>query len=456
MSFPQALCACVLLLLSQTALAAPITGVVHNKTTGKDSPGDTVALIDLNGTMQVASQTTTDVRGHYTLEAPDTGTHLIRVSHEKAAYFQPVPAGAHTVDIDVYDVAASVEGITTEADVLSMQTAPGGLLRVTEDFFVRNSSAPPRTQLSDHAYEFFLPEGAKVEGTAAMGPGGMPVESTPVPLAGKGHYGFVFPVRPGETRFQIGYTLPYDGKSLSWTQREALSTENLVVLLPKAMRFTPRGTEWQPVPANPDAQTFVRKGVVPGAPVEFSLAGQGELPREAQGNTGGNTPGDVPNGGGNTPGTGASTATDTRPGGGLGPPIDTPDPLHRYKGWLLGGLGVLLLCGAWWLMRAKPQASTGAREPFEPAPGESRALRPALERALLALEREHALGALPEPEYLESRAALQRALHRGARAGSGCSGEHAPLKLCARSGALRGAPTTSAAALKSCCAMHLD
>ena len=203
--------------------------------------------------MQVAAQTKTGPDGRYTLDAPDAGTHLIRVDHQKAAYFQPAPQGAHTVDVDVYDVAPSVEGIVTEADVLSMQTGPGGVLRVGEDFFVRNSSQPARTQLSDHAYEFYLPEGAKLEGTAAMGPGGMPVSSSPVPLPGKGHYAFVFPVRPGETRFQVQYTLPYSGKTMGWTQREALATENLVVLLPKAMRFAPADTEWQPAPVNPDA-----------------------------------------------------------------------------------------------------------------------------------------------------------------------------------------------------------
>ncbi len=390
------------------ALAAPrtITGTVTDRTTGKLVAGDTVALIAFGQGMQVAAQTTTDAAGRYTLAVADDGMHLVRVSHQKAAYFQPAPPQAHTVDVDVYDVAPSVKGITTEADVLSMQTAGAGELRVSEDFFVRNSSEPAMTQLSDHAYEFFLPEGVKLQGTAAMGPGGMPVESTPVPLAGKGHYAFIFPVRPGETRFQVSYTLPYTGKDLHWTQREALPTENLVVLLPKSMKFTPGGTEWQPVPANPDAQTFVRKGVAPQTPIAFSIDGVGELPREEQNaQGGGNTPGA---GSPNSVATSGSMAADTRPGGGLGPPVDTPDPLNRYKPWLLGGLGVLLLGGAVWLMRAKP-ASEGALE--EPA-SRGRGLRPSLEQALLALEREHALGQLGEGEYVDSREALQRALHR--------------------------------------------
>ena len=399
--------------------ATPISGVVMDRTTGKPSAGDRVDLIAFDAGMQVASETTTDAHGRYTLTVADSAPHLLRVSHQKATYFQPLPPEPSAVDIDVYDVAPAVEGITTEADVLSMQTDPGtggeaSGLRVTEDFFVRNDSKPARTQLSDHAYEFFLPEGVRLLGSAAEGPGGMPVQSSPTPLPGKGHYAFVFPVRPGQTRFQVSYTVPYSGKKLAWTQRESLATENLVVLLPKSMRFTPDGTEWQPVPANPDAQTFVRKGVAPAMELRFSIDGQGELPREAQAST--------PNGeGGNAPvsgnvATSGSMAADTRPGGGLGPPVDSPDPLNRYKGWLLGGMGVLLAGGAAWLLRGKPAAAPPAGREGPPPAGDlepqSRALRPALERALLALEREHALGTVDEAEYLESRTMLQRVLHR--------------------------------------------
>ncbi len=409
------------LLLGQACVAATLSGTVTDRTTGKVSPGDTVALIAFAQGMQVASETRTDARGQYTLQLPDgdTGQHLVRVSHEKAAYFQPVPPGAHDVNVDVYDVATAVKGISTEADVLSMQTGPGGELQITEDFFVRNSSEPAMTQLSDHAYEFYLQEGVHLEGTAAMGPGGMPVQSAPVPLPGKGHYAFVFPVRPGETRFQVSYTLPYAGKTLAWTQREGLLTENLVVLMPKSMRFSPTGTDWQPVPANPDAQTFVRKGVAPGEAVAFTVNGQGQLPRETQPN-GGNG---APTGAGSataTTATSGSMAADTRPGGGLGPPVDTPDPIHRYKPWLLGGLGVLLLAGAVVLLRTRPADGNDRQETMgpagaagaEPRYAASGALRPALEQALLALEREHARSLISAADYEESRLALQKLLHR--------------------------------------------
>ncbi len=58
----------------------------------------------------------------------------------------------------------------------------GKALRVVENFFVKNESNPPKTQFSDRPFEFYLPAGAVVEGSAALGPGGMPVQASPVPL----------------------------------------------------------------------------------------------------------------------------------------------------------------------------------------------------------------------------------------------------------------------------------
>ena len=72
-------------------------------------------------------------------------------------------------------------------------------------FFVKNDSTPPMTQFSNEPFDFWLPEGAIVEGSAALAPGGMPVQAAPVPLTEKNHYTFLFPIRPGETRFQVTY-----------------------------------------------------------------------------------------------------------------------------------------------------------------------------------------------------------------------------------------------------------
>jgi hypothetical protein len=106
--------------------AAPITGKVTNGTTNKPSAGDDVTLIRLAQGMQEVTHTKTDARGHYSLDVPDDGLHLVRVTHDKANYFGAAPAGTTTVDVEVYNSAPSVKGVSTEAIVLRLQTDPSG------------------------------------------------------------------------------------------------------------------------------------------------------------------------------------------------------------------------------------------------------------------------------------------------------------------------------------------
>src|ERR1700750_1745202 len=144
--------------------ASTITGTITNGTNNKPSSGDTVTLIRLAQGMQEATHTTTDGKGHYSLDVPDEGIHLVRVTHEGANYFKPAPPGTQSVDIDVFNVAAKVPGVTLEADVMRLQTeSDGKSLRVVQHFFLKNDSTPPRTQFSDNTFEFTLPEGAAIE-----------------------------------------------------------------------------------------------------------------------------------------------------------------------------------------------------------------------------------------------------------------------------------------------------
>ena len=99
-----------------------------------------------------------------------------------------------------------------------------------------------------------------------MAPAGMPVASSPVPLGEPGHYAFAFPVRPGETRFQVSYTIPYTG-SYKFTPKMAIGSENVAVMLPKAMTFEPGGsTKFQPVNEDPTSQTYVARNIAPNQP----------------------------------------------------------------------------------------------------------------------------------------------------------------------------------------------
>src|SRR5215475_7696886 len=265
-----------------SAFAVTVTGTVTNKTVNKPSDGDDVVLIAFGQGMQEAGRTKTDAKGHYSINVPDNGMHLIRVDHQKAAYFQPVQPGTTTVNVDVYDVLPKVESVSTEADVMRIETDPQGL-HVIENFFVKNDSNPPKTQFSPRAYEIYLPPDARIEGSAAMGPGGMPVSSSPVPTGEKGYYAFVFPVRPGETRFQVSYHLPYNG-SFNFTPKVSLPTQNVAIMLPKSMKFTGGGAvTFQTINDDVNAQTFLARNVSPAQAMAFTVSGTGSMPRESQG-----------------------------------------------------------------------------------------------------------------------------------------------------------------------------
>lgn len=401
-----------LLTVSLAAQASTVTGDVIDKTTNKPAVGDTVVLIGLEGGMQNMAQTTTDAHGHFSINVPDNNTHLIRVEHQKAQYFAPLTPGMTHVNVTVYDVGAKVPGVEMEADVMRVEAGPQGLA-VVQNYFVKNASNPPRTQFSAHAFDVYLPPDAQISDAAAMSPDGMPVSSSPMPQ-GNGLYSFVFPLRPGETRFQLSYTLPYNG-SYKFSPKVSMPTQNLAVMLPKSMSFQ-GPSAFQPANVDDSAQTYLAKNVQPSQTLAFTVSGTGQMPRDDTGQGSANAQSD--NGGGQ-----ASAAADDRPGGGLGNPIDTPDPLQKYKYWILTGLALLLVVAAAFFLRAKPAALAagsgsagpgGVPLPEAPTPfgGHSGSLMAGLKEELFTLETERLEGKLTDSEYAEQKAALEQLLKR--------------------------------------------
>ena len=397
---------CAMLAFAASASAATITGTVTNGTNHTPAAGDTVTLISLDQRMQEIAKTTTDAQGHFSIDAPDPGMHLIRVDHQGAAYFQPAPPNTPNVNVQVYDVAATVPGVTTVANVMRVETDAQGL-RVTQSFFIKNDSNPPRTQFSKQSYEFYLPADAQIEGSAAMAPGGMPVQSSPVPLGDKGHYAFPFPLRPGVTQFQLGYHLPYSG-SLGFDQRFANVTDSFVVMMPKSMSFKPGGgVSFESLNETPGALTYLARNATSAKPIAFTVSGSGSMPRDTQ--TADNQSSDGSNGAAGNP-----QATDTRPGGGLGVPIDTPDPLDKYKWWILGTITLIFAVGAGILLRRPADAAIP--EVSAPAPAvpntSGGGLLAALKDELFSLETDHLQGNLSDSEYEQHKQALELVLRR--------------------------------------------
>jgi hypothetical protein len=373
--------------------------------------------------MQELAHAKTDSRGRFSIKVPAGETdslHMIRVTHQKANYFRPVQPGTQSVDVDVYNVAAQVEGVSLSLDIMQVQTEPGGQsLRVIEHFIVKNESSPALTQFSDHPFEFNLPAGAVVEGAAAKAPGGMAVQSPPVPLSEPGHYTIIFPIRPGESEFNVWYHIPYTG-SYTFKPKPAMDTANLAVMLPKSMAFK-QGNPPQYQVVTEDvggsAQAFVTQNAKPSEPLEFTVSGTGELPRDTAGTQATGSAGAQA---GAQPGD-ASTAPDTRPGGGLGVPVDKDaerDPWTKYRWWILGGLGLAMAVAAGFMMKSPVQtpSTSNPSRALPSVPTSANGALQVLRDEMFAVETDRLEGRLSEGEYAQLKSAydivLRRALAR--------------------------------------------
>jgi hypothetical protein len=395
--------------------AAQITGTVTNKTTGKPAVGDTVVLVDVQAGMSETARATTDARGHYSLNKPGSGPALVRVTHQGAPYFIAAPEGGAPGDIPVYDVAAQVGGVGLDEDVTAIVDATNGQLQVVERYLVHNASSPPRTQWSPRSFAIVLPADAVVGGASAQRPSGLPTSVKMDPDGPKGHYAFNFPIQPdaGEkgTLFQIEYTLPYSSGKYTFHPQETMPARTVWVVLPKSMTFAAgSGSVFQPSPQDPSFQTYLSRNAIPGSPLEFTISGTGALPRDDQSAQGGQQMGGQDT---STPGTG--------PGGGIGNPINTPDPLSKYKAWILGGIALIMVATAAFLLRrpagsAALVASAGtvqsAAVPAAPPATGNTALLNVLKEELFTLEHEKISGAVTLAEYAKVKDALETVLKR--------------------------------------------
>src|ERR1019366_8790135 len=117
------------------------------------------------------------------------------------------------------------------------------------------------------------------------------------------------------------------------------------------MQFTApdsAGFKSTPFPNEPDALVEVASNTTLGQNLAFKISGEGVLPAPQEADSAKGEAGDK---------------AGNRPGGGLGPPIDAPDPLQKYRWQILGGIAAaLILGGVYVAVRQQSAARALARQ----------------------------------------------------------------------------------------------
>jgi len=256
---------------------AAIDGKVVNQTTGKPQPGATVTLYKLGQAGPEAIESVksgADGKFHITQDAQGPGPRLVQAAYDGVTYNRILPPGSpsNDVSIEVYNSSKQPGAAKIEQHMVLVEPVRGQLV-VSESYIFRNDGKMSYNDVDGGTLRFYLPPSAngavKVEATA---PQGMPIQQAADKTSTPNVYKLAFPIKPGETRIDIGYSLPFtapgtfEGKILYKGGPTRLVAPNGVTI---------KGDSIQPIGQEPRTQASIYD--VKGTAFKVEISGAGSL-----------------------------------------------------------------------------------------------------------------------------------------------------------------------------------
>jgi hypothetical protein len=268
------------LLLSVPALAA-VDGTVINQTTGKPANNATVTLYKLGQAGPEALETVhSDAQGKFTIKQnAEGGPHNLQATYDGVTYAHILRPGSPTtgITLEVYNASKQPGGAKVANHFLILQPSPGQLL-VSEVFLYRNEGKTAYNDPDNGTLKFYLPPAAKGSvKVQAKAPNGMPIEQLAQKAAKADVYKVDFPIKPGETQFEVSYTEPYTSPGRFGSKDLSGAAETLLVA-PQGVTLKGDGVEFSRQEPRTQASIYAAKK----ASFEFEISGQMQ-PSEQQG-----------------------------------------------------------------------------------------------------------------------------------------------------------------------------
>jgi hypothetical protein len=231
-------------LLSCLPAMAAVTGTVINRTTGQPQAGATVGLNRLgqNG-IELIDQAKTDAQGKFSINQPTQGPHLIRTAFDGVTYNHMLPPGSPTTNLtlDVYNSSTAQGEAHVTKHMLIFGPTPNGQLGIHEMVMFANPGKTAWNDPDKGTLHFYLPAaaGGKAQVQAAS-PGGMPIPAALLKGSTPDSAGVDFSIKPGETRFDIDYAVPYTPGS-PYEGKIASKDENTYLIAPPGVTLAGDG-----------------------------------------------------------------------------------------------------------------------------------------------------------------------------------------------------------------------
>jgi hypothetical protein len=206
----RVLIAVALTLAGVTGVSAAVSGIVTNRTSGKPQGGVKLTLVKLGQGMQNLGSAETDASGNFTLEVTvEPGSpHLLQANFQDVTYNKMLPPGSSTggVQVDVYSASPDRGNARVIQHAVMMKPENG--LSVSELVFFENAGNTTFADAKNGTLKLFVPEGASELRVSVTGPQGMPVNRPAEKTGDANVYKVNYPIKPGETQFEISYRMP--------------------------------------------------------------------------------------------------------------------------------------------------------------------------------------------------------------------------------------------------------
>jgi len=263
-------------LLSVLPVLAAVDGVVTNGTTGKPQSGATVTLYEFS---QAGPEPLESVKsgadGAWKIDKPFQGRGFIQTAFDGVTYNHMMRPGAPMAGISlaVFNTSAKMGADIKVTNHMLLLEPQGDKLSVRESYFFSNEGKLTWNDAANGTLRFVVgkePLGpVEVNATA---PQGMPIRRAAEKGRGGGEMKVDFPIKPGETRIDLAYTLPYSSPSRFQT-RFLLPSMQAMIAVPNGVEL--KGAGIKDEGKEPTTQASIFR--VEAQALDLTMTGTGEL-----------------------------------------------------------------------------------------------------------------------------------------------------------------------------------
>jgi hypothetical protein len=250
---------------------AAITGTVMNGTTGKPEAGITVSLLRMGQKgPEPAGDVKADAQGKFSLNGAVQGPTLVRATLDGVTYNKVLVPGTPSegITLDIYNASKQAGEAKVSKHMILLEPT-GQELVINEAYIVSNGGKTAWNDPAGGTLRFFLP--AAAEGKVQVGatpPGGQPLQQAAQKTGESDVYKINFAMRPGDTRVDLTYTVPYK-EGAPYAGKVVSHDDNTYLIVPNGV--TLKGDNLGDLGQEPRTQAHIYG--LKGAAYEVQLAG---------------------------------------------------------------------------------------------------------------------------------------------------------------------------------------